>query len=103
MVLFEAAVVFGLLGLMVYATIRLLTQPRTPRRPAAQPGTWQAAHYDAKGETRVVLQKVAPGGGVVDEHLVAAVRVDDPSYDHAFLTAMATARERLALFEAEED
>jgi hypothetical protein len=102
MVLLEAAVVLGMLGLVVYTTIRLLTVPSAPPRPAA-PGTWRAAHYDAEGETRVVLQKAPPGGGVVDEHLVAVVRVDDPAYDQRFMTAMATARERLALFEAEED
>ena len=103
MVLLEAAFVFGMLGLMVYATIRLLTQPRIPRRPAAQAGAWQVAHYDAKGETRIVLQKVSPVIGVVDEHLFAAVRVDDPDYDTRFLTAMATARQRQAMFESEED
>jgi hypothetical protein len=103
MVLLEAAVVFGMLGLVVYTTIRLLTVPVAPPRPAAQPGTWRTAHYDAEGETRVVLQKVSPGGGVVDEHLVDAVRVDDPAYDQRFMTAMATARERLAMFVAEED
>jgi len=38
---------------------------------------------------------------VVDEHVIATLRVDDPEYDAKFLSAMATARERRALFEAE--
>jgi hypothetical protein len=51
----------------------------------------------------VALQKVSPSGtDVLDEHVVATIRVDDPRYDERFLAAMATARERQALFEAED-
>jgi hypothetical protein len=38
---------------------------------------------------------------VLDEHLVAVVADDDPSYDAKFLEAMAEARQRVALFESE--
>ena len=95
----------GVVGAIVYATVRLLmrAQPQDERRPAAVPGRWRVAHYDKAGETHVVLQKVSETGSrVLDEHVVAAVRVDDPEYDAKFLAAMAAARERQALFEAED-
>jgi hypothetical protein len=104
MVFLEAAVVVGLVWLVVYGTIRVLSPPREQPRQALPPGQWQPAHYDVGGETRVVLQKVAAGGGhVIDEHVIATFRADDPDYDAKFLTAMSTARERRALFEAEEE
>jgi hypothetical protein len=105
MVLLESALVLGIVGLIIYGTIRLLAPPQGQhRRPASSTGQWRAAHFDVEGETRVVLQKVSPSGNnVLDEHLIATVRVDDPEYDEKFLTAMSTARERRALFEAEED
>jgi hypothetical protein len=102
-VLLEAAVVVGLLALVVYATIQVLTRAPAPRRPALPRGTWQVAHLDAAGETRVLLQKVGPDEGVVDEHVIARIPVDDPEYDEKFLSAMAAARERRALFESEEE
>jgi len=59
MVLFEAAVVVGLVCLVVVGLVRLLARPQDQRRPASTPGRWRTAHYDVKGETRVVLQKVS--------------------------------------------
>jgi len=103
MVILEAAVVLGMVWVIVYGTIRLLTRPQDQARPVVRAGQWREAHYDAGGETRVVLQKISPSGAqVLDEHVIATVRVDDPDYDAKFLTAMSTARERRALFEAEE-
>jgi hypothetical protein len=104
MVLLEAALVVGMVWLIVYGTIRLLTGPQVrQRRPVAAAGQWRAVHYDVRGTTHVVLQRTSPGGGeVLDEHVVATVPVDDPEYDAKFLAAMSTARERRALFEAEE-
>ncbi|RYU09934.1 hypothetical protein [Nocardioides iriomotensis] len=107
MVMFEAAVVVGVLALVVYATIRLLAGPpglARPSRSAVQGGEWRIDHVDVHGRTRVLLQKVLPGSGeVLDEHVVATIAVDDPDYDAMFLQAMATARERRALFESEQD
>ena len=104
MVLVEAAFVVGLLGVMVYAITTLLLRPQDQRRPSSLAGTWRAAHYDAGGETHVVLQKIAEGGTtVLDEHIVATFRTDDPAYDEKFLAAMNAARQRQALFETEED
>jgi hypothetical protein len=104
MVFLEAALVVGMVWLVVYGTIRVLSPLREQARPALPPGQWQAAHYDVDGETRVVLQKVAAGGAhVVDEHVIATFRSDDPDYDAKFLAAMSTARERRALFETEEE
>ena len=104
MVILEAAMVFGMLGIIVYATIRLLTVPQAQRRPVLPAGRWRCAHYDADGVTRVVLQKTPlDGDQVLDEHLVATVPIDDPEYESRFLSAMATARERRALFDSEEE
>ena len=50
-----------------------------------------------------MVQKTSPTGvNVLDEHSVATIRIDDPEYDAKFLAAMATARERRALFESED-
>lgn len=108
MVLLEAALVVAMVWLVVYGTIRLLGHPpeHVPerQRPALPAGRWRTAHYDAEAETRVVLQKISESGmHVLDEHLIAAIRLDDPDYDTAFLAAMDTARQRRALFEAEEE
>ena len=98
----EAAFVIGLAGLLLYGTIRLLTRPQDRRLPASREGHWVTAHYDVDGTTNVVVQKVSPTGfNVLDEHVVAKLRIDDPEYDAKFLSAMATARERQALFESE--
>jgi len=101
-VVLEAALVIGVAGVLLYGTIRLLSRPEDRRLPTSREGHWVTAHYDVKGTTRVVVQKVSPTGvNVLDEHLVATLRVDDPKYDAKFLSAMATARERQALFESE--
>lgn len=103
MVVLEAVLLIGVLGLIIFwMTSRLL--PSTNQGPQATgPGTWRVGHYDAKGETRVVLQKVREGDTrVLDEHLIASLRSDDPEYDDKFLAAMNAARQRQALFEAED-
>lgn len=101
MVILEAAAVLGLLGVLVYGTIVLLT--RAKQEPHHTHRQWRVTHYEASGTTRVVVQLVSPTAAhVLDEHLVATVPVDDPDYDHKFLAAMSTARERRALFETEE-
>jgi hypothetical protein len=104
MVLLEAALVVGMVWLVVYGTIRLLTRPQSrERHPVAPTGAWRAVHYDVQGRTHVVLQRTSPDGDyVLDEHVIATVPVEDPEYDAKFLAAMSTARERRALFEAEE-
>jgi hypothetical protein len=102
MVTLEAVLVFGVVGAIVYGMIRLVTRPSDPGRPALRAGQWRTAHYDTGGVTRVLLQKVS-GVNVLDEHVIATVPVDDPEYDAKFLAAMSTARERRALFEAEEE
>jgi hypothetical protein len=104
MVLLEAAFVVGIVGVVIYTTIWLLMRSRDQRHPVTTAGQWRTAHYDIKGQTRVVLRKISLGGGsVLDEHVIATIRVDDPDYDSKFLTAMSTARERRALFEAEQE
>lgn len=100
----DLALVVGIVWLVVYLTIRLLPRPDAEQRQALPAGRWSAAHYDAEGETLVVLQKIPEGGAsILDEHVIARIRLDDPDYDASFLAAMSTARERRALFEAEEE
>ena len=103
MAVLDAVLVLGLVALLVYGIIRSLDRPREHRQPASGAGQWRTVHYDVQGATRVALQKVSPSGtDVLDEHVVATIGVDDPRYDERFLAAMATARERQALFEAED-
>jgi hypothetical protein len=103
MVMLEAAAVIGLVALLVFAGVLLLIGRTKEHGAAVGPGSWRAAHYDAKGVTRVVVQKIsATGVNKLDEHVVAELRRDDPDYDERFLEAMNTARQRQSLFEAEE-
>jgi hypothetical protein len=103
MVIVDAALVLGGVGLAFYGLVRLLVRFSEPA-VATRVGAWVTAHYDVKGVTCVVVQKRSTNGAVVlDEHVVAQIPVDDPQYDATFLAAMAAARERRALFEAEDD
>lgn len=103
MVVIEAVALIGFLGLMIFWLTSHLLRSTHQGPQFTGPGTWRVAHYDIKGETRVVLQKVREGGSdVLDEHVIASVRSDDPEYDDRFLTAMNAARQRQALFEAED-
>lgn len=103
MLLVEAAFVTLLAGAVIYAITALLLRPPDQCRPPAGSGSWRVAHYDVGGETRVVLQRVSGSGTrVLDEHVVATVRCDDPEYDQRFLDAMSIARQRQALFDTED-
>ena len=103
MVMLEAAIVVGLAGLIVFWVVSYLLRSTSQGPQVAPAGTWRVAHYDVKGETRVVLQKVREGDTrVVDEHVIASVRSDDPAYDDKFVAAMDLARQRQALFELED-
>ena len=103
MVMVEAVILIGLVGLMIFWMTSLLLRSANQDPQFSPSGTWRVAHYDAKGETRVVLQKVRDGDSrVLDEHVITSVRSDDPEYDDKFLAAMNAARQRQALFEAED-
>src|SRR5689334_13927021 len=105
MALVDVAMVLALVGLAFYVLLRVLLSggSGTPRGTSAGPGLWRTTHYDVKGVTRVVVQKVSPGGtNLLNEHVVATISADDPDYDAKFLAATATARERRAMFEAED-
>lgn len=103
MVVLEAVILIGLVGLMIFWMTSHLLPPTNQGPQVSGPGTWRVAHYDTKGETRVVLQKVRDGDTrVLDEHVITSVRADDPEYDDKFLAAMNAARQRQALFEAED-
>ena len=101
MAMVEGLLIVGALGLLLYVVIRAVES--RPSHPAVAAGHWRAAHYDVNGQTRVVVHKVSAGSTqVLDEHLIAEIAVDDPEYDELFMTAMAMARQRKAIFEAEE-
>jgi hypothetical protein len=102
MVMVEGLLVVGVIGLLVYAVVQALLS-KQQGHPAAAVGQWRIAHYDIDGHTRVVVHKVRPGSThVLDEHVIAEIPVADPAYDELFMTAMATARQRKAIFETEE-
>src|SRR5262245_20030205 len=99
---FEGLLVVCAVGLVLCVTIRALLSRQSQGQPAIGTGHWRTTHYDVHGHTRVVVQKVAPAGtDVLDEHVIAEIPVGDPDYDELFMTAMATARQRQAIFEAE--
>ena len=103
MMLLEAVAVTGLLALVVFTgALWFMSRSKQEAQPVAS-GHWRATHYDAKGLTRIVVQKVsATGVNLLDEHVVAELHRDEPDYDTRFLEAMNTARQRQSVFEAEE-
>jgi len=104
MVLLEAVVVLGVVGVTLYLIISRFTGQADRRAIPGEAGVWRTAHYSVEGGTRVVVQKVSPDRTrVIDEHVIATIEDRDPDYDARFLDAMAQARARLALFQAEEE
>lgn len=100
----EGLLVVGTIGVLLYLAIRALlgSQGQEPH-PVLSAGHWLTSHYDVDGHTKVVVQKVTPAGThVLDEHVIAEIKVSDPNYDELFMTAMAAARQRQAIFETEE-
>jgi len=104
MAMLDAVVVIGVLALVVFGALTLFMGRRGKEQPApVGTGQWRATHYDAKGLTRVVVQKVsATGVNLLDEHVVAELHRDDPDYDTKFMEAMDAARQRQAVFQSEE-
>jgi hypothetical protein len=103
MVLVDAVVLLGLVGLVVYVVSGVARGLGARRALPGSPGRWQVAHFAKAGHTHVVVRKVGTDGrSIVDEHLISAVSEQDPDYDRAFLEAMAQARQRAALYESEE-
>ncbi|MDX6299221.1 MAG: hypothetical protein QOF53_435 [Nocardioidaceae bacterium] len=106
MAVLDALIVLVVAGVVVYVLISwLIRATGTPARAdlALGAGQWRSAHYDAQGDTVVVVQKLSPDGRrVLDEHTIATIPVGDPDYEDRFLAAMLAARQRQALFESEE-
>lgn len=103
MVLVEALVLVAVVGLAIFWMTSLLLRSTNQGPQFSPSGSWRVAHYDATGETHIVLQKVRDGDTrVLDEHVIATVRSDDPEYDAKFLAGMDAARQRQALFESED-
>jgi hypothetical protein len=103
MVLVEALVLVAVVGLVIFWLTSLLLRSTTQGPQFSPSGTWRVVHYDTKGETHIVLQKVRDGDTrVLDEHVITTVRSDDPEYDAKFLAGMDAARQRQALFASED-
>lgn len=101
-ILVELAFLVGLVWALVSVALWLLD--RTRGSTLTTPAHWRVTHYDAEGETRVVLQKHDDQRDkILGQHLVGTIPLDDPDYEAKFLAVMASARQRRALFEAEED
>ena len=99
----ELLAVLALLSLVVFGGAMWMFSRSNPQPQPVGKGHWRATHYDSKGLTRVVVQKVsATGVNLLDEHVVAELHRDEPDYDARFLEAMHTARQRQSVFEAEE-
>ena len=87
----------------VRACPRAAQQPASGAASRVERRRWRTTHYDVDGHTKVVVHKVTPAGThVLDEHVIAEIPVSDPDYDELFMTAMATARQRQAIFESQE-
>lgn len=100
----RVVLVVALVVVVVLVAATLLTSSRRTQREPIGPGRWRATHYDADGVTKVVVQKVsATGVNLLDEHVVAELHREGDDYDARFLEAMSTARQRQAVFEAEEE
>ena len=104
MAMLKGVLVVGIICVLLYVVVRaLLSSQRREPHPALNAGQWRTTHYDVDGHTKVVVHKVTPAGThVLDEHVIAEIPVSDPDYDELFMTAMATARQRQAIFESEE-
>jgi hypothetical protein len=103
MVMVEALMLIAVVGLVIFWITSVLLRSTHGGPRVSSAGTWRVAHHDAKGQTRVVLQKVRQGDTrVLDEHVIASIRSDDPEFDDKFMAAMDAARQRQALFEAED-
>ena len=101
-ILVELALLAVLVWAFVHGVLWLMDRPVRPALPA--PVRWRVTHHDSGGETRVLLEKYGDRGDrVLGRHVVGTIRLDDPDYDDRFLALMDAARQRRALFEAEED
>ena len=102
MLLLEAFAVLGLAGLVIYGLLRMVMSPRPQ---ATSPGSqWHVEHFDRRGSTHIVVRRrTSSGHTILDEHAIATIAVDDAEYDQKFMEAMAAARQRRAMFEAEDD
>jgi hypothetical protein len=102
----EVLLVVVVFALVVYALLsRVIEAAGSPvsRDDASSAARWRSTHYEKHGQTRVVLQKISGDGKqVLDEHTVATIPSEDPSYEDKFLAAMLAARQRQALFESED-
>jgi hypothetical protein len=100
----KGVLVVGIICVLLYVLVRALLSSRRPApHPALNAGRWRTTHFDVDGRTKVVVHRVTPAGThVLDEHVIAEIPVSDPDYDELFMTAMATARQRQAIFESEE-
>jgi pyridoxamine 5'-phosphate oxidase family protein len=86
---------------VVYLATTPLARGRDRRLRAR--ASWQTRHYGANGETVVAVSLTRPGGEILDEHVVARLRDDDPEWSAKFLRAREEAAERAFHLNADRD
>jgi len=84
-----------LTGVVIYCAYLVTGALRqgTTRRSHEQ-ATWKVRHYSHDGATVVAVSLTAPGGDVLDEHVVARLPDEDPNWQERFLHARQEAEER---------
>jgi len=55
---------------------------------------WKVQHYSEHGQTIVAVALTTPHGDVLDEHVVARLRDEDPEWQQKFLLSRQEAEER---------
>lgn len=105
MIVVELALVVLCVWAVAHVAFRLLGRPLAGVPVPSTTARWRITHYDADGETRVVLERQDVHGdrGRGRQHVVGTIPLDDPDYEATFLALMDAARQRRAIFEAEED
>jgi hypothetical protein len=80
---------------LAYA-VGALTQRRRVRRIARRDAAarWHLRHFGEGACTVVAVSLFAPGGPVLDQHVVARIPTDDPEWTTRFLEAKEIAEER---------
>ena len=104
MVVLEAALVVGLVGVLAYAALRHLALPPAVQHPAALPGRWRVAHYDEiHSELRFALMQL---GRMLKEHVSKTRRVADEmkkrEYISKYIPKISEALQKILEFDDKE-
>jgi hypothetical protein len=92
---FALLLALALTAAVLYCAYLVTTTLRqgTTRR-SQEKATWKVRHYSHDGATVVAVSLTAPGGDVLDDHVVARFPDEDPDWQNRFLHARQEAEER---------